>query len=113
MTSPETKVYRLRGIPEHLDRQGAAELFQTFLPDGKLKDITVASLAPSFDFSVNNHTQTATLTLGKLPEVVRTAPTGGEWRLPVLALPKPLILDDKFYGLTPLNEVKDSQHYCE
>ncbi|KAL6693264.1 hypothetical protein J3F84DRAFT_380388 [Trichoderma pleuroticola] len=113
MASPETKVYRLRGIPAHLDRLGVAQLVQPFLPDGKLEDVRVASLALSCDFWAANPTKTATLNLLKLPEVVRTTPTGGERQLPVLALPKPLILDDTFYGLTPLNEVEESQHYCD
>ncbi|KAK4077032.1 uncharacterized protein Triagg1_3999 [Trichoderma aggressivum f. europaeum] len=110
MASPETKVYRLRGIPAHLDRLGVTQLIQAFLPNGKLEDITVASLAMSCEFWIRNPTKIATLTLRKLPEVVRIAPAAGEWQLPVLALPKPLILDDKFYGLTPLNEVKESHH---
>lgn len=112
MASPETKVYRLRGIPAHLDRLGVAQLVQPFLSDGKLEDVRVASLALSCDFWVNNPTKTATLNLKKLPEVVRAAPAAGEWHLPVRALPEhSLILDDTFYGLTPLNEV--SQHQYE
>ncbi|PTB63731.1 hypothetical protein BBK36DRAFT_1126010 [Trichoderma citrinoviride] len=110
MASLETKVYRLRGIPAHLDRLGLARLIQPFLPAGKLEDISVASLALSCDFWSRHPTKTATLTLRNLPEVVREAPAAGEWELPVLALPKPLILDDTFFGLTPLNEVPESQH---
>lgn len=113
MASPEAKVYRLRGIPAHLDRLGLAQLIQPFLPNGKLEDITVASLALSCDFWSRAPTKTATLTLQNLPEVVRAAPAAGEWQLPVLALPKPLILDDTFYGFTPLNEVAGSEHYHE
>ncbi|KAL7815736.1 hypothetical protein V8C26DRAFT_103026 [Trichoderma gracile] len=110
MATPETKVYRLRGIPTHLDRLGLAQLMQPFLPDGKLEDISVASLALSCDFWSRNPTQTATLTLRKLPNVVRAAAAAGEWQLPVLALPKPLVLDDTFFGLTPLNDVPELQH---
>ncbi|KAL7810778.1 hypothetical protein V8C44DRAFT_350038 [Trichoderma aethiopicum] len=111
MASPETKVYRLRGIPEHLDRLGVAQLMQPFLPSGKMEDITVASLALSCDFWSRTPTKTATLTLRSLPDVVRASPGAGEWQLPILALPKPLILDDTFYGLTPLNEVAEVQHH--
>ncbi|KAL6789794.1 hypothetical protein J3E68DRAFT_439026 [Trichoderma sp. SZMC 28012] len=113
MASPETKVYRLRGIPAHLDRLGVAQLVQPFLSDGKLEDVRVASLALSCDFWVTNPTKTATLNLKKLPEVVRAAPAAGEWHLPVRALPEhSLILDDTFYGLTPLNEVSQHQYDC-
>ncbi|PTB72047.1 hypothetical protein M440DRAFT_1405803 [Trichoderma longibrachiatum ATCC 18648] len=110
MASPETKVYRLRGIPEHLDRLGVAQLIRPFLPSEKLEDITVASLALSCGFWSRSPTKTATLTLRSLPDLVRAAPGAGEWQLPILALPKPLILDDTFYGLTPLNEVSEFQH---
>ena len=113
MASLETKVYRLRGIPAHLDRLGLAQLMQRFLSDGKLEDISVASLALSCDFWSRNPTKTATLILRKLPEVVREAPAAGEWQLPDLLLPKPMILDDTFFGLTPLNEVSESQHQHE
>ncbi|KAH6608207.1 hypothetical protein Trco_004520, partial [Trichoderma cornu-damae] len=110
MASPDAKVYRLRGLPAHLDRLGVARLIAPFLPDGKLEDITVASLALSCELWARNPTKTATVTLRKLPEAVCAAPMAGEWQLHVLALPKPLILDDVFDGLTPLNEVSESQH---
>ncbi|KAL5087412.1 hypothetical protein Trisim1_007811 [Trichoderma cf. simile WF8] len=113
MASPETKVYRLRGIPPSMDRLGVAQLVQPFLSDGKLEDIRVASLALSCDFWNNNPTKTATLNLKKLPGVVRDAPAAGEWHLPVCRLPEhSLILDDTFYGLTPLNEVSQHQYDC-
>lgn len=85
---------------------------QPLLPDGKLEDITVASLALSCGRS-RTPTKTATLTLRSLPDVVRTAPGAGEWLLPVSGLPKPLILDDTFYGLTPLNDVAGLEHHHE
>ncbi|KAL7931669.1 hypothetical protein V8C35DRAFT_323523 [Trichoderma chlorosporum] len=113
MASLETKVYRLRGIPTHLDRMGVAQLIQPFLPDGKLEDIDVKSLALSCELWVRNPTKIATLTLRKLPEAVSIAPSAGEWELRVLALPMPLILDVMFYGLTPLNEVAESQHQSD
>ncbi|KAJ4857760.1 hypothetical protein T069G_08657 [Trichoderma breve] len=113
MASLETKVYRLRGIPPRLDRLGVAQLVQPFLPDGKLEDIRVASLALSCDFWVETPTKTATLNLKKIPGVVRAAPAAGEWYLPVRGLPEySLILDDTFYGLTPLNEVSQHQYDC-
>ncbi|KAL7906988.1 hypothetical protein GGI35DRAFT_482355 [Trichoderma velutinum] len=111
MASPETKVYRLRGIPPYMDRLSVAQLVRPFLSDGKLEDIRVASLALSCDIRIENRTKTATLNLKTLPEVVRDAPAAGEWHLPVHALPEhSLILDDTFYGLTPLNDVAMSQH---
>lgn len=113
MASTEAKVYRLRGIPAHMDRLSVARMISDFLPDGGMEDVTVASLALSCEYWVRNPTKTATLTFRKLPEAVLAAPLSSEWQLPVLTLPKPLILDDTFYGLTPLNEVAESQHKYE
>jgi hypothetical protein len=113
MSSQESKVYRLQGIPGHLDRLGVAQLISTFLPTGRLQDVTVASLAPHCGFWDRSFTKVATLCLRELPEAVRAAPTAGEWLLQVSTLPKPLLLDNKFHGLTPLNDISESQHKYE
>lgn len=113
MASPESKVFRLRNIPTYLDRDGVAKLIVPFLQYGKLEDVTVASLALTCEFWDRHPTKTATITLRKLPEAVRIACTAGEWELHNGALPEPLLLDDTFYGLTPLNEVEQSQHQYE
>src|SRR5438046_2923971 len=86
---PRARVYRLRGIPEHLDRLEVAELVGGFLPDGSPKDITVASLAPSCDFWSRSTSKTATLTFSKLPVAVLAAPSAKVWLLPVPGLPSP------------------------
>lgn len=110
--SQHSKVYRLRGIPLYLDRQGVADLLYGFLPDGSRSDITIASLALSCDFWSPN-SRTATLTFSKPPTVVTAAFTAKEWRLPVRGLQEQLILDDRFNGLTPLNDVPTDQHEHE
>ncbi|KAK3682785.1 hypothetical protein B0T22DRAFT_444952 [Podospora appendiculata] len=110
---PNSKVYRLRDIPSHLDRQDVARLLSGFLSgDGTPADITIASLAYSCDFWTRSGPQvakTATLTFSKLPTVVAENPSATQWPL-VLGLPRPMILDDNFYGLTPLNHVSSGQH---
>ncbi|KAK3332578.1 hypothetical protein B0T19DRAFT_398333 [Cercophora scortea] len=111
---PNSKVYRLRDIPSHLDRQDVARLLGSFLSDdGTPADINIASLASSCDFWTRSGPEvakTATLTFSKLPTVVAENPSATQWRLPVLGLPRPMILDENFYGLTPLNHVHSSQH---
>ncbi|CAM1507577.1 Fc.00g072180.m01.CDS01 [Cosmosporella sp. VM-42] len=105
-----TKVYRLRWIPEHLDRLGVADLIGTFLPEGSSRGVTIASLALSCDFWSVSPSKTATLTFSELPEIVRAKPLAREWRLPSPGLPRDMVLDDSFFGLTPLNDVLTEQH---
>lgn len=113
MASVESKVYRLRGIPEHLDRLGVARLVSRFIPDGDQRDVVVASLALSCEIWATPRTKTATLSFKKLPEAVSRDPAAGEWPLPDLALAKPLLLDDAFFGLSPLNDVPEHEHRYE
>jgi hypothetical protein len=113
MVDPLSKVYRLRRIPQHCDRQAVAELVSHFLADGSALDVTVASLASSCEFWTVSPTRTATLIFGKLPTAVRDAPLKGEWDLQVLGLDQPLILDDQFYGFTALNDVSQHRHETE
>lgn len=112
--APGYKVFRLRGIPNHLDRLDVAKLLRNFLPEGSTPaDIDVASLAQSCDFSSIFVTKTATLTFSKLPVAVQAAPHLKEWSFSLPGLSKPLLLDDTFYGLTPLNHVTEEQHRYE
>ncbi|KAK5989396.1 hypothetical protein PT974_10915 [Cladobotryum mycophilum] len=113
MASIESKVYRLRSIPDHLDRLGVAELISTFIPHGDQRDVIVSSLALSCELWVRPRTKTATLSFRKLPKAVGDGPKAGEWSLWQPGLPQPLLLDDKFYGLTPLNEVPEHQDKYE
>ncbi|KAL7938271.1 hypothetical protein V8C35DRAFT_276650 [Trichoderma chlorosporum] len=110
MASVENKVYRLRGIPEHLDRLGVAVLLGRFIPDGDQRDVNIASLASSCERWAIIRTKTATLSFKKLPEAVGRDPGAGEWSLQDLTLAAPLLLDDTFFGLSPLNDVPEHEH---
>lgn len=113
MAPIESKIYRLRGIPEHLDRLGVARLIGTFISDGDERDVNVASVALSCEIWAVTRYRVATLSFKKLPDAVRNNPTAREWPLPVLALPRPLVLDDTFLGLSPLNDVSEHRHAYE
>lgn len=110
MAPIESKIYRLRGIPEHLDRLGVAQLISTFISDGDERDVNVASVALSCEIWAVTRYKVATLSFKKLPDAVTKNPTAREWSLPVLALPRPLVLDDTFLGLSPLNDVSEHRH---
>jgi hypothetical protein len=105
----KAKVYRLRGIPLHLDRQGVVDLVCSSLPDISRNEVAIASLALSCGFWSSN-SKTATLTFTTLPSIVKTAATQHTWRLTTPGLPEPLVLDDDFGGLTPLNDVDPEQY---
>lgn len=113
MSSAESKVYRLRGIPEHLDRLGVALLLSRFIASGDQRDVSVASLAPSCEIWASIRTKTATLCFKKLPDTVGRDPDAGEWRLRDPTLATPLLLDDTFIGLSPLNDVLEHKHHYE
>ncbi|KAL7791949.1 hypothetical protein V8C37DRAFT_410308 [Trichoderma ceciliae] len=94
MASIESKAYRLRGIPEHLNRLGVAQIISTFIPGGDQRDVDVASLALCCRTWASPRTKTATLSFKKLPDTVNGDPTAGEWPLRIPALAKSLLLDD-------------------
>ncbi|KAL7894849.1 hypothetical protein HDV63DRAFT_406827 [Trichoderma sp. SZMC 28014] len=109
MAPLESKVFRLRYIPENLDRHDMIQLVRTFIPNGELGDVDVKSLAPAPTWSAPRF-NVATLSFQKLPDVVSKNPTAGEWTLRAPTLAKPLLLDDTFFGLCPLNHVPEDEH---
>lgn len=115
MAPLESKVYRLRHIPEHLDRHGVIQLVRTFIPGGELGDVDVKSLAlaPTCEAWSAPRFNVATLSFQKLPDAVSKNPTAGEWSLRTPTLAKPLLLDDTFFGLCPLNHVPENEHQYE
>ena len=108
-----SRVYRLKGIPEDLDRLEVAKLLADFLPSRDASNVTVASLSPSCDFWSRSTTKTATLTFSELPTHVHAAPSATEWQIHLSGLVDPLILDVAFRGLTPLNAVPPGDHQLE
>ncbi|KAI1804854.1 hypothetical protein F4811DRAFT_561451 [Daldinia bambusicola] len=111
MPSESGKVYRLRNLPKHVDRQSAAELLSKHIQDTSPQDIRIASLACVVDSRVRVPTKTATLTFEKADLVTRfNNSKDREWTFKDPALESPLVLDNHFSGLTPLNEVASEIH---
>lgn len=111
MASPEkTKVYRLRNLPDHLDRQSAAELLASCLDDVSLQHVCISSLAYAIDPWTRSSTKTATLTFQSCTLDPLEGSGNGERAFTIPGLAKPLILDEHFRGLTPLNEVNQEWH---
>jgi hypothetical protein len=114
MASPEkTKVYRLRNLPDHLDRQSAAELLASCLDGVSLQHVRISSLAYAIDPWTRSPTKTATLTFQGCPLEPLKGSGNGERAFAIPGLAKPLILDQHFRGLTPLNEVNQEWHQYE
>ncbi|KAI9150841.1 hypothetical protein HJFPF1_10618 [Paramyrothecium foliicola] len=103
-------VFRLSRIPERLDSLDVAKFLATLLPEGNASHVTIASLVPTCDFWGRSRTQTATLTFSTLPSIVSASPLASEWQLPAPWMPEPLILDNTFHGITPLNHVPAPDH---
>ncbi|KAI0100718.1 hypothetical protein F4776DRAFT_658252 [Hypoxylon sp. NC0597] len=104
------KVYRLRNLPTHVDRQSAAELLATCVDDLAPHQVRISSLADDVDPWARPPTKTATLTLHETRAANRFDSGPGEWAFTVPGLSKPLILDYHFRGLTLLNEVNAAEH---
>ncbi|OTB15867.1 hypothetical protein K445DRAFT_11496 [Daldinia sp. EC12] len=104
------KVYRLRNLPKHVDRQSAAELLSKHIDEALPQDIRISSLVSVIDSRVRVPTKTATLTFEKKDLITRFKSNNCEWTFKDPALESPLILDSHFSGLTPLNEVAPELH---
>ncbi|KAI1871725.1 hypothetical protein JX265_005711 [Neoarthrinium moseri] len=100
------KVFRLRNLPGHVDRQAATELFASCFSG----NFSIASLASSTDIWQRIPTKIATLTLDESLLTRQVSSGLGEWTFVIPGLPHPLILDHHFRGLTPFNEVDPGNH---
>src|SRR5947207_15195483 len=107
------KVYRLRQLPEHLDRLGTAELLSKALGDISSRDVQIFSLATSVDPWERPPTRTATLMFNTLPALLETEKGKTEWKIKVGGLRDNLILDIHFLGFTPLNNISPPYHNVE
>jgi len=112
----EMKVYRLRNLPRHADRQLAAELLAACTVGVALNQILISSLAHVVDPWTRPPTKSATLTIADFDADahVRWSSARDEWTLPKLpGLLEPLILDHHFHGFTPLNDIHAENHEYE
>jgi hypothetical protein len=111
MVSSSALTYRLRGCPATADevalREGLARAFDDVAPD----DIHIRSLA--LDLLGTPPTKIATLQFEKMPSIIETQATKGEWKIEGHNLSGTLLLDTHFLGLTPLNEIKAQEHHFE
>lgn len=108
------RVFRLRNLPTHVDRLAAVELLCQSIEGTTPQDIRISSLAHDPDVWSWLRTQMATVTFCRRPPALNSIlVAGGECTIPVPGLPKPLIIDNHFHGVMPLNHVPDDAHKYE
>ena len=98
-SGPETKTYRVRGIPCDLDIVGTRDLLASSL-QSKLSNVKVDSLATGTN---GRQGQVATVRLLDTSEALRSE--SNEWRVPAashLGAEEFLVFDTHFLGFTPL-----------
>lgn len=110
-SSSKAKVYRLRNIPEHFDRLSAVEWLARTFGDVSRNDVQIHSLALSVD--TWSPSKTATVTFGKTPSIIDSIDNKRECVIQIPELARPLIVDDHFQGITPLNSMAKEAHKSE
>ncbi|CAG9984807.1 unnamed protein product [Clonostachys byssicola] len=105
-----SKVYRLRYVPRYADRLDAAKILVGCIPGLQLEEIQISSLALAVD---SQSSKTATVMFKSTPHILDREPSQNQWDFTVAGLPRSIVLDTHFYGLTPLNEVDESSHITD
>ncbi|VUC32091.1 unnamed protein product [Clonostachys rosea] len=112
-SSSKAKVYRLRNIPAHFDRLLAVEWLARTFGDVSQSDVQIHSLALSVDTWSTSPTKTATVTFGRMPFMLGSIDNTRECVIQIPELARPLIVDDHFQGMTPLNSVAKEAHQSD
>lgn len=107
------RVFRLRNLPGHVDRLSAVDLLCKSVEGIAPQDVLISSLAYEADPWLRAPTKTATFVFRSHPPILSSALHGGECNLEVPGLEKPLIIDDHFQGVTPLNSPPEDRHKHE
>ena len=108
--TPKPKVYRVRNFPSHVDKHAAIELLLQCLGDIGPDEIQMPSLATDVGMLRSRH-KVATVTFNRQPKLLDSGKN--EYKMAVIGLEDPLIIDDHFDGVTPLNNVTYEAHSCE
>lgn len=104
-TQTKSKVYRVRFLPDHVDRLKARDILGRHIEGVDEQDVQVFSLARDV-----HGTKTATVAFDKTPPGLQAHPS---MEVEVSALRQPLIIDEEFEGVTPLNDVPKDEHTHE
>lgn len=103
----EGRVYRVKNIPVHLDRQGTGDLLHRIVPYlGPRENVTIFSLAKDRQDSL-----TATVTFKSLPSPFDN--DREEWTFHAAGIMRSIIFDVHFLDFTVLNEPSENLHTME
>src|ERR1700722_2402013 len=93
----ETRTYRVRQLPAHLDILGVAKLLAGLADSmGSLENIHIFSIAASLNPAEDPPTKTATIMFGVVPRIFDNDQL--EWVVEHPALHKDIIFDTHFIG---------------
>lgn len=104
--SRDSRTYRVRQLPYHMDRHQVVRLLCTLLDSIEPGDIQIYSLASSLSPWERPPTKVATVMFGRLPAILDSDET--EWVLHSqrAGLQRNIIIDIHFLGFTALNDVQ-------
>ena len=107
------RVYRLRRLPRDADPLQVIQILSASLDGVKAEDVQIGSLASAVDPWEELPTKTATLIFKRMPSALKGKNKKFELSIAVVGLPRTLILDRHFHGITPLNDVAAGRHKFE
>lgn len=108
-------VFRLQNIPNGVTHKSEAASLVAGALGLAIDQVTICSLARTFNFFELESSQVATIQLKSVPAVVQRNPSEKQWTFPLpnAASGEPLLLDTHFKGMTVLNDVDASLHRAE
>ena len=112
--SRDCRTYRLRQLPQHLERKDVSEFLCKISSDfGPEEDIEVYSLVENLITWETPRTKIATLVFSITPKPFDN--DKDEWNVPArnAGWNRQLIFDIHFKGFTPLNDVDPAIHLAE
>lgn len=112
-TTANGKVFRVRNLPHDVDRLEVRDMLHRYGEGMRDSNIRVFSLAGEVDRTSHLSTQTATITFEPLPACLEARPSHADFTIDVFPQKLPLIIDEHFQGVTPLNNVPDHEHTHE
>lgn len=109
----KARVFRLRNLPGNVSSPAAVELLCQSSYGITVQDVRISSLASEVGAGSSSRTKVATITFHREIPALVSELKAAQCTIAVREPEKPLILDHHFQGVTPLNDVPDTEHKYE